>query len=71
MNCQVGRGAACGVGRGVSYGVTTLQITELLVVCRVIPECGLPGFSSVPIFLTGISLGGCVAIHVMQRHVSL
>jgi acylglycerol lipase len=38
---------------------------------RLIPECGLPGFSSVPIFLTGISLGGCVAIHVMQRHAEL
>lgn len=63
MNCQV--------GRGVSRGVTTLQHMQLLVVCRLIPECGLPGFRSVPIFLTGISLGGCVAIHVMQRHVSL
>jgi alpha-beta hydrolase superfamily lysophospholipase len=39
-------------------------------VCRLIPGCGLPGFSGVPVFLAGISLGGCVAIHVMQRHVS-
>ena len=59
------------MGRGVSCGVTTLEKMHLFVVCRLIPECGLPGFRTVPIFLTGISLGGCVAIHVMQRHVSL
>lgn len=30
----------------------------------------MPGFSGLPIFLTGISLGGCLTINVMRRNVS-
>lgn len=48
----------------------TLSIGCSCLPCRMIPDCKVPGFSGLPIFLTGISLGGCVTLNVMQRHVS-
>lgn len=36
---------------------------------RLIPETKVTGFGGLPVFLMGISMGGCVAMNVMRQHV--
>ena len=34
-------------------------------VSRHVHTCGLPAFGGLPVFLTGISLGGCICLHAL------
>ena len=42
-----------------------------LTMCRSLPACDIPGFSGVPVFIGGCSLGGCIAVNAIVREPGL
>ena len=39
-------------------------------ICRLIPQSGVPGFGAeLPVFVAGMSLGGCIALHSLLSSV--
>lgn len=67
-------------GAGFSEGLRGLRsyfesfddvIADAVQFRRLIPETKVPGFSGLPVFLMGISMGGCVAMNVMRQHAEL
>ena len=46
----------------------TAQLTSL---SRSLPTCPVPGFSGLPVFVAGCSLGGCIAVNAIHREGAL
>ncbi|KAL6774311.1 hypothetical protein ACKKBG_A24505 [Auxenochlorella protothecoides x Auxenochlorella symbiontica] len=51
--------------RNLRYFVESFQdyVNDVLLLRRTLGEVDVPGFRDLPVFLSGISMGGCVALH--------
>lgn len=67
-------------GCGFSEGLKGLRsyfesfddlIADVVQFRRLVSDIGVPGFTGLPVFLTGISLGGCITLQTLRRHADL
>ncbi|BDA41799.1 Monoglyceride lipase [Coccomyxa sp. Obi] len=63
----------CGFSEGLECYVERFDyyVDDVLQFARSLSHCSAPGFSGVPLFLAGCSLGGCIAVNAIHREAKL